>query len=266
MLYALQQEIETHKQVEQVLAKKNEEYYQLLKKKTFEKNNKEIGNIQLNIINNNSLTDRTLHKNSNFGTFSLKENMNYISLEKTNKKLLKENDFIKNKYNTLKDKEKIFQEKYKGIIKLYNEALEELLKDDEIKKRENIYININDLKNGNFEKFTKEEKYHILVLLINYLLPLIQINENETSLSSLKEKINSIEFKIGNQHLSKHNKTAKAKRIKKLLFGITSRNFNSFNKFGKSERYSNERDIISILGDDYIESKKKISNFVYLIN
>ena len=144
----------------------------------------------------------------------------------------------------------MFQEKYKGIIKLFNDALEEILKDDEIKKRKNIYININELKNGNFEKFTKEEKYHILVLLINNLLPLIQINENETNLSSLKEKIDKIEFKVYNQHFSKINKTPKAQRIKKLIFGITSRNFNNINIIGKSERNSNER--------DYLESKKKI--------
>ena len=249
MLFALQQEIETHKQVEQILTKKNEEYHQIIKNKTFNKN-KKINDIQLNIINNNSLSDRTEYKSNNLRTLSLKENTNNTSLEKTNQKLLKENFSIKNKYNTLKDKENMFQEKYKGIIKLFNDALEEILKDDEIKKRKNIYININELKNGNFEKFTKEEKYHILVLLINNLLPLIQINENETNLSSLKEKIDKIEFKVYNQHFSKINKTPKTQRIKKLIFGITSRNFNNINIIGKSERNSNER--------DYLESKKKI--------
>ena len=262
MLFALQQEIETHKLVEQILTKKNEEYHQIIKNKTFKKNNNKITDIQLNIISNNSLSDRTLYKSNNLRTLSLKENTNNSSLEKTNEKLLKENNSIKNKYNFLKDKENMFQEKYKGIIKLFNDALEELLKDDEIKKRKNIYININELKNGNFEKFTKQEKYHILVLLINKLLPLIQINENETSLSSLKEKINKIEFKICNQHFSKINKTAKAQRIKKLLFGITSRNFNNcnINIIGKSQRNSKGKEILSLIGDDYLESKKKIFN------
>ena len=259
MLFALQQEIETHKQVEQILTRKNEEYLQIIKNKTFKKN-KKINELELNIINNNNLNDRTAYKSNNLKSLSLKENTNNSSLEKTNQKLLKENNSIKNKYNTLKNKENMFQERYKGIIKLFNDAFEELLKDEEIIKRKNIYININELKNGNFEKFTKEEKYHILVLLINNLLPLIQINENEASLSLLKEKINKIEFKSYNQHLSKLNKTAKAKRIKKLLFGITTRNFNNINYIGKSERNSNEREILSLLGDDYLESKKKIFN------
>ena len=261
MLYALQQEIETHKLVEQVLKRKNEKYYQIIKNKAFKKINEKNGDIQLNINNNNSLTDRsTSYKISNLRTLSLKENKNNISLEKENEKLLKENNFIKNKYNTLKDKEKIFQEKYKGIIKLFNEALEELLEDNEIKKRKNIFININELKNGNFENFTKEEKYHILVSLIKNLLPLIQINENESSLSSLKDKINNIGFKIDNQRLSKLNKTTKAQKIKKLLLGITSRNFNNINNIGKSERNEKGKEILSILSEDYLESKKKIFN------
>ena len=50
MLFALQQEIETHKQVEQILTRKNEEYLQIIKNKTFKKN-KKINELQLNIIN-----------------------------------------------------------------------------------------------------------------------------------------------------------------------------------------------------------------------
>lgn len=261
MLFALKQEIETHKLVEEILTRKNEEYQKIIKSKTLKKSYKKIEDIQLNKINNNSLSDRTEYKSNNLRTFSRKENTNNSSLEKANKKLLKEYIFIKNKYNTLKDKENINQEKYKGFIKLFNDALEELLKDNEITKRKNIYININELKNGNFEKFTKEEKYHILVLLIKKLLPLIKINENEESLSSLQEKINKVEFKVYNRHLSKLNKTPKAQRIKKLLFGMTSRIFNNnINIVGKSERNSNEKDILSLLSDDYLESKNKNFN------
>ena len=89
---------------------------------------------------------------------SKKEYHDYKSSEKIYKELLEEYKFIKNKYSTLKDKGKMFQDKYKGIINLFNEALEELLKDDEIKKRENIYININELDKGNYEQFIKGRK------------------------------------------------------------------------------------------------------------
>ena len=59
---------------------------------------------------------------SNAGTFRFlnkKEYHDYKSLEKIYKELLEEYKYTKNKYITLKDKDKLFQNKYKGIINLF---------------------------------------------------------------------------------------------------------------------------------------------------
>jgi hypothetical protein len=258
----LEQEIETHKKVEQMISQKKDEYLKLAKKrasKTIE--NKIIHPIPIiNFENNNTcLTFRSGYNNPKFRSMNKKEYNDYKSLEKIYKELLEENKFIKSKYNTLKDKEKMFQHKFKGIINLYNGAFEEIIKDDKIKQKENIYINIKELKNGNYEKFTQEEKYFILVSLINHLLPLININENDEQLSSLKDKINSIEYKMNKTEINKYADMSRDTKVKKPIFKIPSRNLFTLSTNDESNLNSNEGpQFVSIFGDDFVQYKKSI--------
>ena len=188
-----------------------------------------------------------------------KDYNDYKSLEKIYKELLEEHRFIKDKYNTLKDKEKMFQHKFKGIINLYNGALEGIIKDDKIKQKENIYVNIKELKNGNYEKFNQEEKYFILVSLINHLLPLININENDEQLSSLKDRINSIEYKMNKTEINKYADMSRDTKVKKPIFKIPSRNFFTLSTNDESNLNSNEGpQFVSIFGDDFVQYKKNI--------
>ena len=82
-----------------------------------------------------------------------KDFLDYISLEKDYKESLKNYQILKDQLNTLKDKEKSFQKKYYGIIKLYNIALEELIQDEEITKK-NIYIDLDNINKGDYESLT----------------------------------------------------------------------------------------------------------------
>ena len=261
-IYILEQEIETHKKVEQMISKKKDEYLELAKKKNFKTlENKIIHPIPLiNEENNNTcLTFRDGYNNSKFRHMNKKDYNDYRSLEKIYKELLEENRFIKNKYNTLKDKDTMYQQKFKGIINLYNGALEKIIKDDKIKQKENIYINITELKNGNYEKFTQEEKYFILVSLINNLLPLININENDEQLASLKNKINSIEYKMNKTEINKYADISRETKVKKPILNISSRNHFNLSTNDGSNLYSNEgQQYVSIFGDDVIHYKKSI--------
>ena len=267
IIFVLQQELKTHKQVEEIITKKKDEYLELAKKnieknklnKSQNKNIKNEKNISLlNIDKGNCLTDRNLYNDGKFHKLNKKEYHNYKSLEKIYKELLEDYKFIKNKYNTLKDKEKMFQDKNKGIIKLLDEALEELLKDEEIKNRDNIYININDLNKGDYEKFTKEEKYSILVALINRLLPLIKINDNEKNLNLLKDKINNIEFKMNKTQITKFSDSSRCQTIRKPFFGITSNNFFNISTNNESNLNSERNQFVSLFGDDFIQYGKRI--------
>ena len=188
-----------------------------------------------------------------------REYHDYKSLEKIYRELLEEYNEIKNKYNTLKDKEKANKIKYQGIIDLFNEALNKLIEDEEIKNKPNIYININEINKGNFENLSKEGKYFILVKLLDNLLSLIHIDEKEKKLISLKNNIKHVEFKMEKTHINCRNKYFEPPNLQKPFYGFTSNNFYNASTNNESNTNSNERKhFISIFGDDYIQFGKNI--------
>ena len=79
-------------------------------------------------------------------------------------------------------------------------AIDDLISDEEFRNKKDIYVNIDEIKNGNFEYFNKEEKYSILIYLMKHLLPLINSDNND--INNIKEQINSVEIS-----LKENNKT-----------------------------------------------------------
>ena len=250
IIYVLQEEIKTHKKVEEIITKKKNSYLELAKKNNDMENNNESKNGEikkqiplLKIIKNNNdcLTERNHYNNrSIFHSMNKREYHDYKSLEKIYKELLEEYNEIKNKYNTLKDKEKTIKQKYHGIIDLFNEALVKLIEDEEIKNKKNIYINIKEINKGNFENLSKEEKYFILVKLLDNLLSLIQINENEKKLISLKKNIKQVQHFIS-------------------IFGDDYIQFGK-NIFTETNSVKKEKDILKITNTDRNKQKKPETN------
>ena len=237
-IFALTEEIIVHNSIEELLKKKNFKYkafinnYLANKNKEKDKIEKEINNnitITKNEINKNSfdndicsLSSVDKNKNNVKGNFSYcksegffktmmkrKEYNDYISLDKEYKQSLKNYKILKDKFNTLKDREKSFQKKYFGIIQLYNIALDELVKDEKL-IQEKIYINLDNINKGNYDTYTKEEKIKIIRMLIKHLLPLITIQNMEISklrktFTNFDIRINSTELDISrNLNLFKH--------------------------------------------------------------
>ena len=266
IIFVLQQEIQTHKKVEEIITKKKNTYFHLAKKSNDNNESKdEMSNNKIPLISttkngNNCLTERNNSINrSIFHIMNKKEYHDYKSLEKIYKELLDEFREIKNKYNTLKDREKMNKEKYIGFINLFNEALDKMMEDEEIKTKKNIYININEINKGNYENLTKKEKYFILVKLLDKLLSLITINEKEKKLISLKNNIKNIEFKLKKPHINQRNKIFDTPRFQNPFLGMTSNNFYNMSTNNESNTNSNERQqFISIFGDDYIQFGKKV--------
>ena len=269
IIFVLQQEIKTHKKVEEIITKKKNSYLELVKKNNDIENNNESkkGELKnkiplLKIVRNNydCLTERNNYDNrSIFHSMNKREYHDYKSLEKIYRELLEEYNEIKNKYNTLKDKEKANKIKYQGIIDLFNEALNKLIEDEEIKNKPNIYININEINKGNFENLSKEGKYFILVKLLDNLLSLIHIDEKEKKLISLKNNIKHVEFKMEKTHINCRNKYFEPPNLQKPFYGFTSNNFYNASTNNESNTNSNERKhFISIFGDDYIQFGKNI--------
>ena len=234
-IYALTEEIIVHDSVEKILKRKNFKYQNIINKymknKSEEKEKekekgKAIENIGNNSRNINNIEngmhysmDKIKNMKKNFNheynegffktTMNRKEYHDYISLEKEYKQLLKDYQMLKEQYKTFKDKEKLFQKKYFGIIQLYNTALDELVKDEELTKSQ-IFINLDNINKGDYESYTKEEKIKIIQMLIKHILPLITLQNIEIlkfrkTFSDLKIKTYSSQFIKYNSNSRNHS-------------------------------------------------------------
>ena len=174
------------------------------------KDNKIIYNkrnkIQSDILQNNSSLD-----NLNLSLLSPFQNklrnkfnqaLDIVSLQRELIKKVKYLEDYKSKYESYKTKLEFINNKYINIIKIFDEALEKIYKENEMDKINEIYIDIEDLKKCDFSKLSAEQKYSIITLLIKHLLPLI----NEENLpQNIKNNIIKINTKF---YFNEHNNSA----------------------------------------------------------
>jgi hypothetical protein len=172
-----------------------------------EENNEAQLSILRSIINNNQTPERNINKNYNMEKKFKKYYNEYISLKKLYDELLKENQNLKEKISTLKDKQKMYHNKFSGILKLYKNALEELISDEEIKNNK-IQINKEIVNTGNYDSFSREQKYIIITSLIKHLLPLMDKNCEDNDIDILKNSFQSNNYKIATPHSSKKEEIA----------------------------------------------------------
>ena len=222
-IFALKIELKTHKKVEHILQEKNKRYLDMVKAC-----DKKIEKIRVNSVDfqvNNNLTNE-INDNENENNNNNNNNFaNFKKLEKMYNKLFKDYQNLKGIYNSLKDRERLQQKQYEGIINLYKNAMDELINDEEFKKKKDIYVKIEDIQKGNFDEFSKEEKYSILVYLMKHLIPLI--NSENKEINNFKEQINSVEIN-GN---------------KKIMSKTSYSNFDSFRSRNSRNRIKGSYDI-----------------------
>lgn len=134
---------------------------------------------------NNFNTSGYTGRNTN--TYTIGLNISH-SLEKKiseYEKILEEKKYEKEKMiltnSHLKSKLSLYQNKFNGLFNFFEESLNNFCNDEEIIQNNNFYMNLDKIKNCDFNSFTKKEKYALLVLLMKYLLPLISINFNSSS-------------------------------------------------------------------------------------
>ena len=180
-----------------------------INKTTFntESNEENVNIKKLNLINNT-------FSNNNAITNIDKCMKDYI--ENKNKDdiiefLLKEREKYKDISQFYKDKLALINNKYSNLMKIYDEILEKIYKEELDKSAENIIININDFKQFNFGKLSSEQKYAIIIKLINHISPLILKKDLENNffiknVSNVREKyrMNSLNsFNISSQNSTK---------------------------------------------------------------
>ena len=159
-------------------------------------------------------------------------------LKKKNNEIEKLNitiDNLKNKLDKYIGKNKSLFSFLDECLNIYfNECHEEL-------KNKNINLDIENIKKFNFESLNKEEKYSVLVILMNYLMPLVAIGYNTNSFRDSFFKTN-LNINLVNRSLSVNSaekylkdsclkKAFQGKKIKNNLFGDTysTQNFGNGN-------------------------------------
>lgn len=227
-IFSLKTDLNTHKRVEQLLQEKNKRYLDIVKNC-----DKKIA--KESIVN-------TIEKN----VTSEKINKNY---EKLYKKQNKEYQMMKEAYTNLKEKESNYETKFKNIISLYKMAIDDLVNDPEFKNIKDIYVNIDEIKKGNFDLFSKQEKYSILVYLLKNILPLVNNDENE-KINALKEQFEKVEI---------NNKT-------RTNFNATNTNFHHYSQSNNNKKYQmNNKTFTKFpkIEHLYIDSQRKKPNMLY---
>ena len=113
-------------------------------------------------------------------------------------KKIKECEDYKSKYEYYKTKLDTINNKYANIMKLFEEVLVNIYEDKNMKYIKNIFINLEDFKQCNFETLSSEQKYSIIILIIKYLIPLINPNNLPGKFKSLFSGIEDVSFINGN--------------------------------------------------------------------
>ena len=195
--------------------------------------------------------DNSLSKNK------LEEN---IYLIKRQNQLINEKNYeinsLKFKLDRLKNKISFYKDKYKRIYDFLEESLNNFFTDVELKEK-NFSINIENIKKFNFENFSMEEKYGLLILLMDHLLPLILFNFNSncnignniftTNINIVDNKFNKRnnflnDTTLKKAFLGKNNKLQKELYMKNFIFSngsipiLRKKDFSLDNKF-KDDKY-----------------------------
>ena len=180
-------DMEIHKEVELSLAEKNKKLQKELDKLKNNKNDDESIAEKAQLIN----TEKNGENKNENKIMNLEKKV--IDLEKKLQNKQKEFNFLKDKNDSIEQILKNYEQRYKGLFIFLDTCLDNFFNDTELKQN-NISINIDSFKKGDFKSFNKTEKYSVLIILMKYLLPLI--NNYDVNTNNL---LSNIKINIKNQ-------------------------------------------------------------------
>ena len=179
------------------------------KEKTYNSENKNHFFLKSsNISNDSNKKDRTIFK------FKLEKDKKITLLFKEKEKYKDLYDFYYEKYNTL-------TKQYTNIFNAYNEQIEKIYNEEISSKNPNILnLKLETFKQFSFEKMSSEQKYAILIKLINHIAPLVYKKdlENAENILNIKEKYRFQNIKDVNTPRRNNGKQ------ECLVYGVTNKN------------------------------------------
>lgn len=286
-IFELEKDLEIHKEVENILAVKNKKVSNTLKNVVSLVESKGNSKTELSKLNgifdklNENKTDKidintgfsSSSKQSGNNTNNLNLNRSAKNFEETSlvfkleakiknlekiiyKKRLDYDTLKQNFDNIMKDLMK-YTVKSKDILKLFETELEAIVKSGEVNNTDEVYINVDDIKNLEYENLNHDQKYSLLVLLIRYLIDQFGIEEHlekDCFLNNVKKKTFELKlYNANNNVLNQMQKnSSKSNNLK-----------NSFKKVLSSNSTVVRRqmfiEILPQLGDNRFSLNKKFS-------
>ena len=195
----------------------------------------------------------------------------------------KEKEKYKDLFQHYKDKYDSIIKKFNYIFNMYNNTLEKIYNEEIDKEASDIKININDFKDAKFENMTPEQKYSILIKLIDNISPLIckkdfEENSFRNKVFKVKQKYNLIDgvnqtifsqtqksFEINEKNKSSNKNLVNSphtntisnyfspdsmKSGRKKIFNLQKYNLNKYNKnYATLIKYTKEKGHIDISQD-----------------
>ena len=185
----------------------NEKVLKIIKDKyIIKKEEKKLLNQGINEENKERIKNKENNNDINNKSFKYyKENKNRDNIIEF---LFREREKYKESAQFYKNKLDLINNRFSNIMKMYNEALEKIYKEELDKNIENIILNINDFKTFDFQQMKSEQKYAILIKLINSISPLVYKEDLENNVfiknaSHTKEKYKMNSFNISGQNSTK---------------------------------------------------------------
>ena len=213
----------------------NEKFLKIIKEKyVIKTGNKKILNTETNKINKEE--NDTKDNKDDINNKSFKDYIHNKNRDKMIEYLFKEREKYKDSSQFYKDKLDVINSRYSNIMKMYKEILEKIYKEELEKNAENIILNLDEFKKFNFEQMKPEQKYAILIKLINHISPLVYKADLENdsfmkNISKTKEK-----YKVNSFNISSQNSTKTPSQINDIInlksFSNNSNNMKDRKRFG----------------------------------
>ena len=278
-VFELTKDIEIHKEVELSLAEKNKKFKNenaILKKQLTSSgivgNNNNINNSNSNVsvAHGNNNVNNSLYSTIDQSSF---QNEQIMNLEKKVLQLEKKLNFKCKEYNRLKDNSEFiesrlnnYQKKYLGLFNFFEEAIRLFCEDDQVKNNKELYLNLEMLQKCDFSTFSKEEKYAVLVILMKYLMPLVNMSQtdflkvNNIGLN-VRNGMNHInlKFKYNYTTLNSLNNSMMTGNKTKFTNGNTYRNRNSIGEESEVKRLLKNKSDLNMNGGGLTSKKGTFS-------
>ena len=213
----------------------NEKFLKIIKEKyVIKTGNKKILNTEANKINKDENDNKDNKDDINNKSF--KDYIHNKNRDKMIEYLFQEREKYKDSSQFYKDKLDVINSRFSNIMKMYKEILEKIYKEELEKNAENIILNLDEFKKFNFEQMKPEQKYAILIKLINHISPLVYKADLENdsfmkNISKTKEK-----YKVNSFNISSQNSTKTPSQINDIInlksFSNNSNNMKDRKRFG----------------------------------